>query len=173
LRWSHRHETDSDMNNSMPIWGNDNVLLVMSAYNSGSRALRLTREGEQTKVEELWFSKRLRIMFSNAIRVGDFVYGSSGDFGPAFLTALDIKTGEMAWQERGFGRSSFLYADGKALILDEDGSLRLARVSPKGLEVLSKTQLFETTSWTVPALSGSTLYARDRAKIVALDLGGR
>jgi len=147
------------------------VLLVASAYNSGSRALRITRQGGQTRVEELWFTKRLRIMFGNAIRIGDFVYGTSGDFGPAFLTALDMKTGELAWQERGFGRSSLLHADGKVVILDEDGSLILARVSPKGLQVLSKTQLFQTTSWTVPALVGTTLYARDRAKILALDLG--
>ena len=28
-------------------------------------------------------------MFLNAIRVGDFIYGTTGDFGPAFLTALE------------------------------------------------------------------------------------
>ena len=126
----------------------------------------------QTRVEELWFSKRMRVMFGNAIRIGDHLYGVSGDFGPAFLTALDIKTGEVAWQERGFGRSSLIYADGKAIIMDEDGSLILARISPAGVKVLAKTHLFDTTSWSVPSLVGATLYARDRAKIVALDLGG-
>ncbi len=114
----------------------------------------------------------MRVMFGNAIRIGDHLYGTSGDFGPAFLTALDIKTGEPAWQERGYGRSSLIYADGKTIILDEDGSLILARISPTGVKVLSKAHLFDTTSWTVPSLVGTTLYARDRAKIVALDLGG-
>ena len=170
LLWSHGHDTSGDMNNSMPVWGSDNVLFVTSAYNGGSRALRLTKQGDRTKVEELWFTNRLRIMFANALRIGDYIYGSSGDFGPAFLTALDIKTGEVAWQERGFGRSSLLYADGKVILLDEDGTLALARVSPKGLQVLSKTPLFDTVSWTVPTLVGSTLYARDRKKIVALEL---
>ena len=56
--------------------------------------------------------------------------------------------------------------------MDEDGSLALARVSPKGLQVLSETQLFDTTSWTAPTLAGKTLYLRDRKKIMALDLGG-
>jgi outer membrane protein assembly factor BamB len=172
ILWSHEHETQGDMNLSMPIWGADNMLIVNSAYNSGSRALRLTMHDKETRVEELWFSKRMRVMFGNAIRIGDHLYGTSGDFGPAFLTALDIKTGESAWQERGYGRSSLIYADGKAIILDEDGSLILARISPTGVKVLSKTHLFETTSWTVPSLVGATLYARDRAKIVALDLGG-
>ena len=172
ILWSHEHDTKGDMNTSTPVWGDDNLLFVTSAYNTGSRALRVTRQGERTRVEQLWFTNRLKIMFANSIRIGDYVYGSSGDFGPAFLTAVDIKTGELAWRERGFGRSSLVYADGKVIIMDEDGSLVLARLSPEGLQVLSKTQLFETTSWTVPTLVGTTLYARDRESITALDLSG-
>ena len=171
ILWSHPHDTDGDMNNSMPVWGPDNVLFVSSAYNLGSRALRLTRQGANTEVEELWFTGRMKLMFSNAIRVGDYVYGTDGGFGPAFLTALDIHIGEPAWQERGFGRSSLLYADGKVIILDEDGELSLGRISPEGFVALDRVQIFDTTSWTVPTLVGTTLYARDREKIVALDIG--
>ena len=171
LLWRHEHDTGGDMNNSTPIWGEDNILIVSSAYGRGTRAIRLTRAGGRTTVDELWYSQRLRVMFSSMIRVGDYVYGSSGDFGPAFLMALDAKTGATVWQERGFGKSSFLYADGKAIILDEDGPLILARVSPDGLDVRSRVQLFATTSWTAPTLVGPTLYVRDREQIMALDLG--
>src|SRR5262249_12330449 len=44
ILWSHPHDTNGDMNNSMPVWGSDNLLIVNSAYNSGSRALRLTSQ---------------------------------------------------------------------------------------------------------------------------------
>jgi hypothetical protein len=84
-----------------------------------------------------------------------------------------VATGEIAWQARGFGRSSLLYADGKAIILDEDGHLALARLSPTGHEVLARAQIFSGTAWTVPALVGTTLFARDRERIVALDLAQR
>jgi hypothetical protein len=110
-------------------------------------------------------------MFLSAIRIGDFVYGTTGDFGPAFLTALNIKTGESAWQVRGFQRASLLYADGKVILMNEDGDLALARVSPAGAEILSRAKIFDTVTWTAPTLAGTTLYARDREKIVALDLG--
>ena len=110
-------------------------------------------------------------MFGNAIRVGDYVYGTDGGFGPAFLTGLDIHTGEPVWQERGFGRSSLVYADGKVIILDEDGELILGRISPEGFLALDRVQIFDTTAWTVPTVVGTTLYARDREKIVALDIG--
>ena len=39
--------------------------------------------------------------------------------------------------------------------------------------MLSQFKLFDTVSWTVPTLVGTTLYARDREKIVALDLGAK
>ena len=97
-------------------------------------------------------------MFLSAVRLGDYVYGTSGDFGPAFLTALDVKTGEAAWRHRGFPRASIIYADGKAIILDEDGDLAIAKLSPKELTILARAKVLETTAWSAPSLVGTTLY---------------
>jgi outer membrane protein assembly factor BamB len=171
--WSHPHDPGNDLNCSTPLWGADNILFVSSAYKAGSRAIRLTQHGDATLADELWFTNRVRFMFLNAVRLGDYVYGTTGDFGPAFLTALDIKTGQPRWQHRGFGRASLVYADGKAIILDEDGDLALAKLTPEGVTILAESKVFETTSWTVPTLVGTTLYARDREKIVALNLGAQ
>ncbi|HET9370477.1 MAG TPA: PQQ-binding-like beta-propeller repeat protein [Vicinamibacterales bacterium] len=172
ILWSHPHDPGNDLNCTTPIFGPDNVLFMSSAYQAGSRALRLTQKGDVTDVDELWFTNRVRFMFLSAVRVGDFVYGTTGDFGPAFLTALDIKTGQSAWQVRGFARASLIHADGKVIAMNEDGDLALARLSPTGAEILSRAKIFDTVSWTAPTLVGTTLYARDREKIVALDLGG-
>lgn len=169
--WAHPHDPGNDLNCGTPIWGPDNILFVSSAYKAGSRAIRLTRAGGATHAEELWFTNRVRFMFLNAVRIGDHVYGTTGDFGPAFLTALDVKTGRSAWQHRGFGRASLVHADGKLIIMDEDGDLALAKVSPEKVEILAEARIFDTTTWTAPTLVGTRLYARDREKIVALQLG--
>jgi outer membrane protein assembly factor BamB len=180
--WSHVHDPGNDLNCGTPLFGPDNILFVSSAYRAGSRAIQLKPDRDVTYAEELWFTNRVRFMFLNAIRVGDYVYGTTGDFGPAFLTALNIKTGQPAWQHRGFGRASMLYADnpsagsgqGKAIIMDEDGDLALARLAPEGVTILAEAKkVFDTTTWTVPTLVGRTLYARDREKIVALNLGAQ
>ena len=159
--WSHPHDPGNDLNCGTPIWGRDNILFVSSAYKAGSRAIQLKRQGDATIAEELWFTNRVRFMFLNPVRVGDFVYGTTGDFGPAFLTALNIKTGQPAWQHRGFGRASLLQADDKTIIMDEDGDLALARLAPEGATILARGKIFDTTTWTVPTLVGTTLYARD------------
>ena len=170
ILWSHPHDPGNDLNCGMPLWGGD-ILVVSSAYKAGSRGIRLVQKAGATYPEEMWFTNRVRFMFLNAIRLGDYVYGTTGDFGPAFLTALDVKTGQARWQHRGFGRASLVHASGKTIILDEDGDLALARLTPEGATILAEARIFETTSWTAPTLVDTTLYARDREKIVALDLG--
>jgi hypothetical protein len=96
---------------------------------------------------------------------------SSGDFGPAPFTAVDVKTGKILWRHRSFPRASFLFADGRFIILDEDGHLLLATVTTEGLTVTSKVELLKNQSWTVPSLSGTKLYLRDRKGIIAVELG--
>jgi outer membrane protein assembly factor BamB len=170
LLWSHPHVTDWGLNISTPVWGNDNLLFISSAYSGGSRVLKLNQTGGKTTVTELWFSNRLRIHHGTAIRLGDYVYGSSGDFGPAFFAAANVKTGEILFQDRSFPKINSLYADGKLIMLDEDGNLALATVSPAGLKVISKVSLMKNLAWTVPTLAGTKLYVRDRQTIAALDL---
>ena len=173
MLWSHPHNTDMDMNNSTPNWGADNILFISSAYNQGARGLRLAQRGGKTTVDELWFNGQMQLAFQNAVRIGGYIYGAHGNLGPAFFTAVDAATGRTMWRHRGFGKSSLIYADGKAIILDEDGDLALATMAPEGINVLSQARIFDTVSWTAPALAGKTLYARDREKVVALDLGAR
>jgi outer membrane protein assembly factor BamB len=170
LQWSKQHTTQYGLNISAPVWGEDDIVFCSSAYGTGSRALQVRRAGDRVEAQELWFNNQVRIHFTNAIRVGDYVYASSGDFGPAPLTAIHAKTGEIAWRDRTFAKANLLYADGKVILLDEDGVLALARVSPKGLEVLGKTSLTQTRHWTAPTLDGTRLYIRNEREMLALDL---
>ncbi len=169
--WAVGHDPGNDLNITGGLWGDNNVLFVSSGYRAGSHALQLSLDGDVTNVDELWYSKRIKLMFLNTVRIGDWVYGTAGEFGPKFMTAINVITGEPAWRQRGFGHASMVRADGKFIIMDEDGDLVLATMSPDGIEELARASIFDTTSWTVPTLVGTTLYARDRQKMVALDLG--
>ena len=170
LLWSHPHVTEWGLNISTPVWGSDNLLFISSAYSGGSRVLKLTQKEGKTTAEEIWFHRRMRLHHGTAIRIGDYVYGSSGDFGPAFLAAVNVKTGEIAYQDRSFPKSNLLLAEGKLIILDEDGNLALATATPTELKVISKVSVMKNLAWTVPTLVGTKLYLRDRHTIMALDL---
>ena len=169
--WSHPHKTDWGLNISNPVWSpSDHLLLFSSAYGTGSRALELRQAIGKTTVAERWAVNRVRVHIGTIIRLGDIAYMSSGDFGPAFLTALNTKTGAIAWQDRTFARAQLLHADGKLIVLDEDGTLAITTVSPQGIKVLARAQILENRAWTPPTLVGRTLYVRDRHTIAAYDL---
>lgn len=169
--WRHPHPNRQGVNIMTPVWDGRERLFCAGAYDSGARAVRLKKENGLTVPEELWFSRKLRLHHGTAILAGEYIYASSGDFGPAFFTALNLATGETTWRERGFKKVNSIYADGKLVMLDEDGVLALAAATPLEFKLLAKCQITERISWTVPTLVDTTLYLRDRRHIMALDLG--
>jgi hypothetical protein len=102
----------------------------------------LSRSGGKTVVKELWQSERTRVHKENAIRLGDVIYASTGHLGPAFFTAIDVKTGKLG----------------------------LATPTDRGLIVHAQVEILTSRSWTAPTLVGRTLYLRDRKNIMALQL---
>ena len=170
--WNHPHENELGLNISMPVWGPDNLLFLSSAYDSGSRLVRLRQIDGHTNVEEMWFNNRIRLHFGNALRIDNVVLGSTGDFGPAFMAGLDIETGRELWRERSFARAHMLYADNKLVIVDEDGEVAVASLTADGLHVHARRKILTENAWTPPTLADSILYIRDRKNILALDLSG-
>lgn len=164
--WSAGHKTQYDINASPPIWCPESgVLVVSSAYDGGARGLHITKDAK-----ELWHHNRLRTHHTNLVCSEGTVYGSSGDFGPAPLTAVDARSGKVLWQNRAFTKASFLLSGKTLFVTDDDGTVGMASVSPEGLKVLGEAQLLRANSWTVPLLDGSRLFVRDRHRLIALRL---
>jgi len=170
--WSYPHKTDWDVNAALPVWCGDDTVFISSAYGSGSRLIKLTRDGDKTVAKEVWVQPKMKVHFGSMIRIGDYVYGSSGDNAAVFFAGVNLKTGEMAFRERDkIAKAQFVYADGKLVIVDEDGNLAIGTVAPDGLTIHAKARLLDKISWTSPTLCGTKVYLRDRKTIKAVDLG--
>jgi outer membrane protein assembly factor BamB len=170
LEWQQAHENQWKQNVCMPVLGDDNYVLF-SSPEVGSRGVRLRRNGDKVEVEDVWSARKIQFYHTTVVRIGDYIYGSSGTRTPCFFSAINIKTGEIAWRERGFAKATCVYADGKFIILDEDGNLAIATATPESFTVHSKIPLLEKVSWTVPTIVDQTLFVRDQKHIMALDLG--
>ena len=169
LLWSWPHVNQWGHNITMPSAAGDTIFF--SSPQAGARGLRLEASGDGIEVEQVWSSRRIQFYHATTVQNGDWVYGSIGITAPAFMTAVNIRTGEIGWRERGLAKANCIEAGGRLIALDENGVLHLAEATPQALTVLASTQLLERYAWTVPTLVGTTLYARDQKRIVALDLG--
>ena len=171
LLWSHPHETPYGLAVSTPAWGPGNLLFVASAYGVGARVVQLHQSGGKTAVKELWYDPHLELHVGTAIQRDGWIYISTGYNGPVLMSAVEMKTGKIGWRQRGFAKAQLVWADGKLILADEDGTLALCRATPEKFEVLSKFSALENIAWTPPTLVGTRLYVRDRKTIVAFDLG--
>ena len=144
-------------------------LWVACQLDGGTRVLKITPERDAFSATAVWTSQTLKQGHWPSIVLGDHVYGALGDTGSMF-GAVNWRTGETAWKERDFPGAQVLYADGRIILIDENGQVAMLRASPEGPKVLCTAQVLENVSWTVPTLVDTTLYVRDRKRIVALDL---
>ena len=156
-------------NATSPVWGDSGLLWVATQLDGGTRALKLTRSGGATSVEEVWVSNKMSVHFWNTLRLGDVVFASIGGNG-SILAAIDLTDGDILWRQRGFEKVNLLHTGDMTILLDAAGTLALARLSSQGIEVLSMATIAEETTWTAPALVDGVLYYRDQSTIRAFDL---
>lgn len=70
-----------------------------------------------------------------------------------------------------FGLGPYIIADGKFYIVDDDGSLTIARVSANRFEFLDKAQIIEgQDAWGPIAIADGKLIMRDSKNIICLDI---
>jgi outer membrane protein assembly factor BamB len=172
LQWQVPFKADYSIAVATPVWGADKRIFISSEYNAGAKVVELQRSGMQITPKELWNSIRLRLHHGNAIRIGETVYFSSGGKGSqAILSAVDVPSGKIHWQERSIEKATFVWADQKLITLDQDGNLMMAYPSTQGFKITAKAPLLTNLSWTPPTLVGTRLYIRDRKSLMAVDLG--
>ena len=172
LQWQVPFKANYSIAIATPVWGPDNLLFVSAEYDAGAKVVELQRQGGQTTAKELWSSPRLRLHHGNAIRIGDALYFTSGGKGSQpILSAVDVRSGKVLWQERSIEKATFVWADRKLITLDGSGTLMIAYPSPQGFKIAAKAPLLTKLSWTPPTLVGTRLYMRDRREMMAVDLG--
>ena len=147
-----------------PMW--DGADGVVFASRNESRIQLTVADGRITPVES-WLERKLEFNQATPVRIGDMFVGSSRQN----LLGADLKTGKRLWLKRGYPVALAIVADGKLITLDQDGNLKLLRVSRDDAEVLGECKPLERFSYSTPALVGDTLYLRDRVHVMALDLG--
>jgi len=153
--WDSPFETNS----TTPIVRNG-LIYISSGYGKGCGLFRLNND----RLENIYTSRRMRNHFNNSILLDGYLYGFDGNSNlgrVVRLTCMDFNTGQVAWAERGMGCGSLMIADGKLLILGEDGTLIVAKATPKGLQELARSAFLEGRCWTVPVLLNGHVYGRN------------
>jgi outer membrane protein assembly factor BamB len=152
-----------------------NKMFVSTGYNVGCALYEL----KSGKPEEVYKNKEMSIQLNSAVLWKGDLYGFDGPIGMGGrpgrgnLKCMDFETGKVKWSQGGMGTGSLMLADGKLIILSEDGKLIIAEASPDSFKELASKQILTYKCWTVPVLANGRIYARNtQGKFVCLDVRG-
>ena len=97
------------------------------------------------------------------MRIGDAIYFSSGGKGSqAILSAVDVRSGKIHWQERSIEKATFVWADQKLITLDQDGNLMIALSVAAGVQDRGEGAAADRTCrgrrrcWSAPGSTSAT-----------------
>jgi outer membrane protein assembly factor BamB len=124
----------------------------------------------------LWKNQNMSSNISSPVMIDGYIYGVEGgpEVGFSILRCLDVETGEVMWEEdlktmensRGPKTVSLMAADGKLIILEEEGTLRIAEATPLSYNEISSGDVLEGERkfkkfWTYPVLCMGKIYCRN------------
>jgi outer membrane protein assembly factor BamB len=154
-----------------------NRVFITETYRLGGIALDVT---EEDNFEEAWKAPDFGIHWTMPIVHDGYLYGFHGEREPfAELVCYDWKTGKNLWRDNmrwtekvgerqminSPFRGSLLHVADQFLCLGEGGTLLWLKLTPKGPEILQRTQLFRATqTWSTPAIHRGLVYISQHYK---------
>ena len=158
--WTYEWITGANVNAATPLYLEGGKVFISSGYDHGCCLLDIS----SGQPRELWQNKSMRNHFSTCAVWKGTIYGIDGHAGrrDASVVALDLKDGSRLWKQE-VGMGSLRLADGKLIVLNEQGDLIFADAVPTGFHELGRKRILSFKCWTVPTIANGRLFARNSA----------
>lgn len=155
-----------------PVFG-DGVAYAGSA-GTGGGAVKLQARDGGVAAEPLYFEASLPNAIGGAVKVGDYLYGTTG----SALLCVKFQTGQVKWKDRALGAASLCFADGRLYLHGENGAVALVEPSPEGYREHGRftppdpPQRLNNMekAWAYPVVAGGQLYLRDHGCLWCYDI---
>ncbi len=165
-----RPSTDASVNAATPIIAGD-FIFISTSYGRGGAVLRF---GE-SKPEVVWSGDdRLSNHYATSVHRDGYLYGYHGRQEQGCdLRCVELKTGKVMWSEDRFGAGTVMIVGTDLLLLTEKGELIKAPANPTGFKPASRAQALGLDTRAYPALANGLLVARDKRRLVCVDVRSR
>jgi outer membrane protein assembly factor BamB len=181
--WREELSRHYDEHSAWPLYSSP-YLLVSAPFRAGSRLYRLDRKDKDGGIETVWENKQLSNDVCSSVLIEGHVYGfdlhqaqaSAHRTSRGRFKCLEFATGKVRWQTTEVGHATVLAADGKLILLNDTGTLILARANPSAYQELARYKVFadeDGLCWTPPTLWRGLLFLRNHARATCLVVAPR
>jgi outer membrane protein assembly factor BamB len=177
--WRQPISAEYDEHAAWPLYQEPDVMIA-SPMRAGAQLYRLEQTNRTISSRMMWASRELSNDILSSVLVDGHVYGfdlrdlQAKEYRPSRgqFKCLDWKTGKTVWATDKTGHASVLAADGKLVLLNDQGTLILARINPQAYEELGRVSVLHSgIGWTAPALERGRLFVRNHSQAACVYLG--
>lgn len=156
----------------------DDIVFCTAGYEIGGAACQISKHGAGFEAKEIWRVRGdtpLGSLWSTPVCKDGYLYGiiSYKEFANGPLKCVDLKTGAVKWEQRGFGTGNVLLTGNCLVALSDDGRVVLAQANPAAYQEIAHFKAIEGKCWSSPALSDGRLYVRSTKEAACLDVAPR
>ena len=165
--WARPWVTNQGINVAQPIPIGNDKLFITSSYGVGCGLLKLSKDGDKFKEEELWHNFNLRCRFTSPVLFEGFIYGLD----EGMLVCLDPNDGKRKWKGGRYGQGQLLRQGNKLIIQAESGDLVMVEATPAEFKELGKFKaLSGDKTWNYPSLARGFAWVRNHNEMACYDL---
>ncbi|MDJ0835854.1 MAG: PQQ-binding-like beta-propeller repeat protein [Acidobacteriota bacterium] len=170
ILWSHEYVGEGERGyGSMTPVPMSNGRLFLGVGRAGSKSVAVARDGENFQVIEQWSTRAAKNSYTVPVYHDGYLYAYS----TRIFTCIDPETGEAQWKSRQPGDGFLAVADDHLVVATKSGALSVGKASPDGYQEKARLQVFDKVAWTLPAISGNSIYVRGFDSLARVDVTDR
>ena len=156
------------INCSTPVY-KDQCVYAAASYGKGGGMVKLIREDDKVKAEEVYFHRNMENHHGGLVLVDGYLYGE----GSGKLVCMEFKTGKEMWREAKAGKGSIAFADGRLYYRNEGGPIYLVDATPDRPVIrgrFEQPKRSRNAAWPHPVIANGKLYIRDQQYLYCYDV---
>ena len=146
-----------------PVVSGD-IVYCSAGYGVGAGAFKISKEGTAFTAKELWLKpgNDLANHWSTPVVKDGYLYGmfSFKAYGKGPLACVDIKTGDVKWEQAGYGPGQVILSGDTLIALNDKGDVVFVKADPAKYTELKRETLVSGKIWSYPVLAYNHLFAR-------------
>lgn len=157
-----------------PVVAGD-IVYCSAGYGVGAGAAKISKNGSGFSATEIYRQRGDKLLanhWSTPVLHEGHLYGmfQFKKYGDGPIKCVDVKTGEIKWEQEGFGPGNVVLVDGRLLALSDSGDLHLIEATPAGYTEVAKAKILDGKCWSTPVISNGRVYARSTTEAVCVEI---
>lgn len=148
----------------------DDLVFCSAGYGVGAGLFRVD---DSMNINNVWLKpNRLVNHWSTPVVHNGHLYGmfSFKKYGDGPLQCVELETGEVKWEKRGFGPGNCVIVGDKVIALSDAGELVVVAAEPNEYRELARAKVLSGKCWSTPAYSDGRIYIRSTEEGACIDL---